>query len=137
MTGYTFSKPVKATRVNDPYLLDEERIVRRLGAYIRVAQDGGSLQSVEIVTKRAGQNGVGSTPCEQDKAEQTLQREFGALIQFRHTQPHYDRFVELFRADGAGARILNGMGLDFTQPDGRAKPTYIQFCIKCRQHSRQ
>ena len=33
--------------VNDPYLLDEERIVKRLGAYIRMAYAGGALQNVD------------------------------------------------------------------------------------------
>ncbi|GAB4413672.1 MAG: DEAD/DEAH box helicase [Anaerolineae bacterium] len=120
-----FQQPVRSLFVNDPYLLDRERVVNRLGAYIRMAAQGGMLESVLVVTKRAGLAGTPGTPGDQDRAEMELNERCGGVVKFRHSEPQHDRFIEITRDDGSRARILIGQGLDFIQAGGTIKPTYI------------
>jgi len=120
-----FAKPVKRMFVNDPYLYDHERIIRRLGAYIDLAAQGDALEIVNVITKKAGQSGNPGNNLDQERAENELNRTFGDIVKFKHSQPQHDRFIEFERTDGTKARIIIGYGLDFIQPDGRTKPTYI------------
>jgi hypothetical protein len=116
--GEIFAKPCKNLLIHDPYLFDRERIVNRLGVYIAMAAQHTSLEDVIVHTKPAPDR------AEQIKSEQELNRKFNEIIRFKHTADH-DRFIEITRLDGQKARIILGRGLDFIQPDGSIKSTYI------------
>jgi len=116
--GELFAEPCKRMLVHDPYLFDRELIINRLGAYISMAAQHNTLIEVIVHTKKA------SDSREQDKAEQELNRKYNGLIRFKHTADH-DRFIEITRTDGKQARIIIGRGLDFIQPDGSTRSTYV------------
>ncbi len=116
--GRLFDEPCKRILVNDPYLMDREQILNRLGAYISMAARHNTLDEVIVHTKKA------SDSREQDQAEQELNRRYDGLVQFKHTADH-DRYIEITRANGTRARIIIGRGLDFIQPDGSLRSTYI------------
>jgi hypothetical protein len=120
-----FQTPVRRMTVNDPYLWDTERIINRLGAYIALAANGGKLEQVEVMTKRAGNSGVRGSEMEQSRTFGELMKWYKGIITFNYKQVHHDRFILLERTDGTKARILIGQGLDFIQPNGRTKPTYV------------
>jgi hypothetical protein len=128
--GDIFSeKPVESMFINDGYLLDEERILNRLGTYIELGKQGGHLQNVRVKSWSARSQSTG----DQQQAIIRLKQRFEKIsIQFMtHDQRrergavHHDRFIELKYADGTKARILIGRGLDFIQPDGSVLPTYV------------
>lgn len=113
-----FAKPCKKMLVHDPYLFDREHIVNRLGKYISMASQHNIMDEVIIHTKKAPDSR------EQEKAEQELISKFNSSIRFKHTAEH-DRYIEITRLNGEQARIILGRGLDFIQPDGSTKTTYI------------
>jgi len=113
-----FAKPCKKMLVHDPYLFDREHIVNRLGKYISMASQHNIMDEVIIHTKKALDSR------EQEKAEQELISKFNSSIRFKHTAEH-DRYIEITRLNGEQARIILGRGLDFIQPDGSVKSTYI------------
>ena len=125
--GNLFSEPIKTLWVNDRYLTDEERICNRLGAYIKLAMQHGTLKSVIVETMRAeGKNKA----TEQQQAITKLKHQLGTdVIQFKLRQKYsevdHDRFIILTRTSGEKVRILIGKGLDFINPNGSAEPTYI------------
>ncbi len=104
-----FASPVKRLLVHDPYLLDRERICNRLGAYVEMAAAHGQLERVDVITKRAGQAGAGGSPQEQDAAKARVNQRFGGVVHFVHDPKRvgHDRYVEIERANGERARILN------------------------------
>ena len=116
--GSFFAKPCKKMLVHDPYLFDREHIVNRLGNYISMASQHSSVDEVIVHTKKAPDSR------EQEKAEQELISKFNGSIRFKHTAEH-DRYIEITRVNGEQARIILGRGLDFIQPDGSTKSTYI------------
>jgi hypothetical protein len=121
-----FARPVIELFVNDRYLIDEERIVNRLGAYIDLANAGGILRKVEVRTNRAGQGAIGGNREDQDRAFTKLEQKFPrVLIKRTFAGAEHDRFVTLTRADGTRARILIGKGLDFIKPTGEVEKTHI------------
>ena len=77
-----------------------------------------SMEEVIVHTKKAPDSR------EQEKAEQELISKFNGSIRFKHTADH-DRYIEITRVNGEQARIILGRGLDFLQPDGSVKSTYI------------
>lgn len=113
-----FAKPCKKMLVHDPYLFDREHIVNRLGKYISMASQHNIMDEVIVHTKKAPDSR------EQEKAEQELTSKFNCSIRFKHTAEH-DRYIEITRLNGEQARIILGRGLDFIQPDGSTKTTYI------------
>ena len=113
-----FAKPCKKMLVHDPYLFDREHIVNRLGKYISMASQHNIMDEVIVHTKKAPDSR------EQEKAEQELIGKFNSSIRFKHTAEH-DRYIEITRLNGEQARIILGRGLDFIQPDGSTKTTYI------------
>jgi superfamily II DNA or RNA helicase len=113
-----FEVPCKRLLVHDPYLYDRERIVNRLGAYIDMAAKHSSLSEVIVLTKKA------SDSKSQEKAEQEINRKYNGIIRFKHTADH-DRFIDVMRINGEQAKIIIGRGLDFIQPDGSIRSTYI------------
>lgn len=113
-----FAKPCKKMLVHDPYLFDREHIVNRLGKYISMASQHNIMDEVIVHTKKAPDSR------EQEKAEQELISKFNSSIRFKHTTEH-DRYIEITRLNGEQARIILGRGLDFIQPDGSTKTTYI------------
>ncbi len=113
-----FAKPCKKMLVHDPYLFDREHIVNRLGTYITMVYQHSSMEEVIVHTKKAPDSR------EQEKAEQELISKFNGSIRFKHTADH-DRYIEITRVNGEQARIILGRGLDFLQPDGSVKSTYI------------
>lgn len=128
--GKLFQQPVRRLFVNDRYLLDYERIVNRLGSYVRMAADAGALEEVHVTTYPAGDSRLNTSRItleEQNQAISRLEQEFPAVvINFRRSdRAKHDRFVEIIRKDGAKARILIGQGLDFISPDGSVRSTYI------------
>ncbi len=116
--GSFFAKPCTKILVHDPYLFDREHIVNRLGKYISMASQHSSMDEVIVHTKKAPDSR------EQEKAEQELISKFNCSIRFKHTAEH-DRYIEITRVNGEQARIILGRGLDFIQPDGSTKSTYI------------
>jgi len=113
-----FEKPVTKMIINDPYLNDKERIVNRAGSYIKLAYKSGHLEDVVIQTKKARPD------FEQVEAENELMRKYPNLIRFKHFAEH-DRWIEVTRIDNEKARVIIGRGLDFIQPDGSLKRTYV------------
>lgn len=128
--GELFQQPVRGLIINDRFLLDEERIVNRLGNYVRLAAQGGSLEEVHVSTYPAGDSRLNTSRVsleEQSRSIAKLERQFPLVaFSFRRTdRAQHDRFIELHRIDGVRARILIGQGLDFINPDGSVRPTYI------------
>lgn len=128
-----FEKPIESMFINDGYLVNEERILNRLGAYLELAEQGGQLQRVSVKTWAAGSVSGSQSTRDQQQAIAKLKQRFEKIpIRFgTHDQRrergavHHDRFIELKYTDGTKARILIGRGLDFIQPDGSVLPTYI------------
>ncbi len=121
-----FAKTVVGLHINDPYLLTNEQIVNRLGAYITLASQQGGLKRVVVVTKRAGEAGTQGDRSEQDRAKQALIKQFSHVeITFKYDRPEHDRYIILHREDKSRARILIGRGLDFIKPNGDVLPTFI------------
>ena len=126
--GDTFSQPVTHLLVNDRYLLDEERLCNRLGAYLTLANQHGILQHVLVRTWPAGEKGRGGSKDEQNRAIQKLKSKFPTVtidVNRKEAIVEHDRFIILTRTNGTKARILIGQGLDFIQPDGTIRPTHI------------
>jgi superfamily II DNA or RNA helicase len=113
-----FLKPIKKIVVNDPYLNDYEKIINRLGAYIKLASQHGTLEEVDVYTKKYFDEG------QQQRAEDQLIKQYGSIMKIKHVATH-DRCVEITRVNGEKARILIGVGLDFIQPNGTVRDTYI------------
>jgi ATP-dependent helicase YprA (DUF1998 family) len=119
-----FAKPVKTLYIHDPYLLDRERLLKRVGAYIGLAQQGGCLEHVTIQTGDA--KAVGGSREEQNNAIDALQKQYRGLdIQVKRKDSEHDRWIEVQRENGIRARLLIGRGLDFIRNDGTVEPTYI------------
>ena len=76
------------------------------------------IDEIIVHTKKAADNS------EQMKAEQEVNRIYNGKVRFKHTAEH-DRYIEITRYNGELARIIIGRGLDFIQPDGSIKSTYI------------
>lgn len=119
-----FAKPVLSLEVNDRYLKDEESIVSRLGAYMKLA--GDTLKRVAVRAYPADRI-HGASLERQSRAIQSLERLFPDIeLDFKRTPyAEHDRFIIIHRADGSRARILIGQGLDFIRPNGSVSPTYI------------
>jgi len=125
--GNLFSEPIKTLWVNDRYLTDEERICNRLGAYIKLAMQHGTLKGVVVETVRAEGK---SKETEQQQAIIKLKHQFNTIIvevkvRQKYSEVAHDRFIILTRTSGEKVRILIGKGLDFINPNGSAEPTYI------------
>ncbi|MBN8595240.1 MAG: DEAD/DEAH box helicase [Anaerolineae bacterium] len=121
-----FNRPVSAMKVSDPYLIDRERIVNRLGAYIRLAAAQGTLVRVDVTTRDAQLERHDRE--EQTRAFEELQELFPDIIlqcQRRTDRQEHDRWIEITRADGSKARLYIGRGLDFIRPDGTVQGTYL------------
>ena len=113
-----FQKPCKQLLVHDPYLNDSERIINRLGAYIRLAQRTNALEDVLVISRKADRDNG------QSSAEREVNNMFGGIVRFKHTASH-DRFIEITRTSGEKARIIIGRGLEFINSDGTVKDTFI------------
>jgi superfamily II DNA or RNA helicase len=122
-----FAAPVVEMRVIDPYLIDHERIVNRLGAYIRLAQSGKELQRVVVETRDAN-TVLNGDRNDQNRAFETLKHHFDSITIESKRNPSrdlHDRWIEATRADGSKATMYIGRGLDFIRPDGTVQSTYI------------
>jgi len=117
--GELFQKPIKSITVNDPYLFTYEQIVNRLGTYIAMAMKHTTLEKISIYTRSAQPNN------EQMSAEKKIITLYGEKVVFNHTIPEHDRYLIIQQESGEKIRILIGRGLDFIQPDGSVKSTYI------------
>lgn len=113
-----FSKPCIKMTVHDPYLINRDVIVDRLGEYISMASQHNILDEVIIQTRKANDSG------EQEVAKRELTRKYPVNIRFEYKAEH-DRFIEVIRLNGEKTKIILGRGLDFIQPDGSTKPTHI------------
>lgn len=116
-----YAKPVRRMVIHDRYLVTAEVILNRVAAHIRLAHTSGMLEQV-VVHTRPGQD-------EQKQAINQLKTLFPqVVIQFQldiHTA--HDRFIELTRSDGSKARAIIGVGLDFIEPSGKIRPTFLVF----------
>jgi len=119
-----FAKPCKKMLVNDPYLFDYESIVNRLGKYVSMVFKNSQMVEVVVHTKKA------LDKRDQEDAEMELNKQFNNSINFIHTAEH-DRYIKITRENGERARIIFGRGLDFIQPDGSTKSTYIVIEDPC------
>src|SRR5690606_19897289 len=110
-----FTQPVRSLTVNDPYLIDAERILDRFGAYVNLAKQHGMLEKITVFTKRAGHRGIQGTANEQDRCFGRLEKRAGCRVEcvFDSKKVEHDRFITIERTDGSQARILIGKGLDF------------------------
>ena len=119
-----FERPVHTMYVYDPYLIDDERILQRLRAYIELAYEGGALKSVYVQTRDAQR--VGGDRNAQERAFARLQAQFPDVeIEFKRNAAEHDRWLTITRADGTQAQMLIGRGLDFIRADGTVMPTHI------------
>lgn len=125
--GEVFRLPVRTVTVNDPYLFDAERILKRLGAYIDLARHHGTLEKIIVQTKRAGQYNVPGSAEEQDRHFARLEARAGCPVQvvYHPKKVEHDRYIRIERQDGTQACILIGRGLDFIRSNGSVDPTYI------------
>src|SRR5690606_13910270 len=97
--GELFKKPVQSLIINDRYLLDEERIVNRLGSYIRMAAQYGSLETVRVFTYPAGNTRLNTSRVSieiQNRAiDKVKQQHREVVIDFKRTEhAEHDRFIE-------------------------------------------
>lgn len=121
-----FSLPVINLFINDRYLDDDERILKRVAAYIDLAKAHGVLRSVEITTNRVNNNYRNKDADIQKHAFEALQKHYPAIeIKTSYKDAHHDRFIRIIRQDGTQARILIGQGLDFIRPNKGNVATYI------------
>jgi ATP-dependent helicase YprA (DUF1998 family) len=123
-----FRQPVIQMNVNDRYLYNHFRIVERLGAYIRLANENESLQQVTVTTWDADRGSLRhASRNEQNQAIKQLRAKFPTIdIDFKRPhQVEHDRYIVLTRRNGSHARILIGKGLDFIKSDGTVDRTYI------------
>ena len=113
-----FNKPCATILVNDPYLIDRKSIYL-LEPYLELAAKNNSLKSVVVHTKKS------TDFQEQKEAENSINKKFNDIIVFKHKPIEHDRYIELKRESGEAARIIFGRGIDFMQPDGSIKSTFI------------
>ncbi len=126
-----FRLPLTALHINDRYLRSAQH-EKRLRAYLALVQTrSGQKTKVTIATLPAEEQ-MSRPPCYQTAAQQRqmlgrLQQAFPQLdlqLRLERQLPH-DRYLELQRTNGASARAGIGVGLDFIQPNGRARMTDI------------
>nr|MCU0466397.1 hypothetical protein [Anaerolineae bacterium] len=121
-----FSRPVVEMSVNDPYLLDYERLYHRLSNYIRLGAAKEKLEKVLVYTRDA--QAMKHDRTEQNRAIDALKNQFSALQitvnRATHSQAH-DRWIEIVRDDRSKARLYIGRGLDFIRADGTVQETYL------------
>jgi len=116
-----YDRPVKGMVICDRYLEKKSVILNRLAAHIALAQQQGALKWV-VVQTRAGQD-------EQKQAIKQLKAKFPDVsikFQFDYHTSH-DRFIELTQPDDKKARVIIGMGLDFIEPNGSVRQTFLIF----------
>lgn len=121
-----YSEPVQGMIVNDRYLYKKEKILNRLGAHIRLANQSRSLKWVKIQTRRAEKT---QKRLEQAEAFKKLKEDFPHIrikIVQEYDTPH-DRFVEIERVNDTQARVIIGVGLDFIESDGSLRETFLIF----------
>jgi superfamily II DNA or RNA helicase len=121
-----FQFPVVQMSVCDPYLIDYERIVNRLGAYIQLAHNQEALTRVEVVTRDAQLEGKEREM--QTHAFEKLRARFSAIdliVKRRTDRQEHDRWIEIIRKDNSKARMYIGRGLDFIRSDGTVQSTYL------------
>jgi len=121
-----FRKPVAKMSVFDPYLLDYDRIVNRLGAYIQMAADQGALTTVEVTTRDAKLEDKDSH--QQKRSFEVLKNRFPTvkIMEKRLTnREEHDRWIKVVRADDTKAEMSMGRGLDFIRSDGTVQATYL------------
>lgn len=122
-----FALPVVEMVVVDPYLIDRERIINRLGAYIRLAEEGGALKRVVIETRDAQTVQGGDRETQSKTFEQLKKKSEGIAIDVKRSpnRDMHDRWIKVTRADGIKATMYIGRGLDFIRADGSVQSTYI------------
>ena len=105
----------------DRYLDKKSVILNRLAAHIALAQQQGALEWV-VVQTRPGQE-------EQKQAIKQLKANFpNVSIKFQMDYyTSHDRYIELTRTDDKKARVIIGMGLDFIEPNGTVRQTFLIF----------
>ena len=116
-----YAAPVRSMIISDRYLYTKDKILNRLGAHIDLAQQNKVLKEVIVKTERRDD--------EQRQAIRQLENLFPHLkITFRF-DPHivHDRYIEITRIDGSKARVIIGVGLDFIEPTGHVRDTFIVF----------
>ena len=116
-----YNNPVRSMVVSDRYLDTKERILGRLGAHIELAQKNKVLEWVLVKTRQSNE--------EQKQAIQELKSRFPHVnIKFAFDrQIAHDRYIELTHVDGSKARVIIGIGLDFIEPNGNVRNTFLAF----------
>lgn len=122
-----YQRPVRKMTVSDRYLINEEQLLNRLGAHIRLAQHGGGLETVEVNTLK-GDVKKGTDQI-QAQAIQKLKHQFQMVKVELGTKKNvsHDRYILIERVDGTQARLIIGKGLDFIRPDGGVDHTFLIF----------
>lgn len=127
--GELFERPVQRLLINDRSLVDEDRIVNRLGSYIGMAARPGRLESVRVFTYPAGSTRLNTSRVSmeiQNRAIDELKQPYRqVVIDFKRSEQAEHGFIEITPKDAPKARILIGQGLDFMEPEGSVRPTYI------------
>jgi len=120
-TEFYTKHPVRGMVVSDRYLDTKEKILDRLGAHIELAQQNKVLEWVLVKTRQSND--------EQKQAIQQLKSRFPHVnIKFElDRQMAHDRYIEVTRIDGSKARVIIGIGLDFIEPNGNVRNTFLVF----------
>lgn len=121
-----FERPVVSMAVNDPYLLDYERLHNRLGNYIELASRHQRLARVDVYTRDAQLEKLSKD--DQNHAIQALEKRFNEVaikVERRTNRQAHDRWIEILREDNSRARLYIGRGLDFIRADGTVQETYL------------
>ncbi|MCU0496195.1 MAG: DEAD/DEAH box helicase [Anaerolineae bacterium] len=123
-----FEYPVKQMTVNDPYLLDKERIFNRLGAYIELAYAGGALEKVKVITRDAKLEGYDRSSQQKAFNDLKVKARISNITfheECKTDRSEHDRWIEIVRTDQTKARLFIGRGLDFIRADGTVQATYL------------
>lgn len=116
-----YAAPVRSMVISDRYLDTKEKIFNRLGAHIDLAQQNKVLEWVLVKTLES--------QGEQKAAIEQLRSRFPHIkIKFElDRRTTHDRYVEVTRVDGSKARVIIGVGLDFIDPNGQVRNTFLVF----------
>ena len=116
-----YDRPIQNMIINDRYLDTKEKILKRVGAHIALANRHGKLERINIYTQ------LGSN--EQKQAISQLKSQFSHLtIKFKFDRRiAHDRYIQLNCIDGHKVRVILGLGLGFIEPTGHVRETFLIF----------
>ncbi len=120
-TEFYTKKPVQGMVISDRYLETREKILDRLGSHIELAQQHKALEWVVVKTRQSD-----------DKQKQAIDL---LRLRFPHVRIKFDfnwhtahdRHIEITHVDNSKARVIIGNGLDFIEPNGNVRNTFLIY----------